>query len=567
NAGDYAAAFEPLAAALEQEPDNPLPSAYLAFVAAHQGLIQEARDFITECERIAPHRADLIAAFGETLLKAEQANIAAEYLEKAIGKQPDLYAAYPALGQSLHLCGRHEEAAAILQSVAQIPSAAQTSIRETLLQIQMECGGDSPLKSSMEDGLLRIRITNQCNAQCRFCGIRAWPKHEQSMSMDKTVLYEYCKPLYEKIKILLLTGGDPIAAKEGFNFSRFISENYPRVTLFLESNGIAFTKKWQELAKDNLCTTHFSINGSSAQIYEAGCWASPGGKAYNKTLGHIESYIALLRQSGLEVFAPDISMVINKDTASDVRAFVRKGLEMGVRFCLFYFDYTENNMASPYFGRPETSRPALAELMKLERVLAKKFFIYFRLWIPLKESELLQPQIDAIPLHELEAEYADILVCAQGRSMLREHEERQRIRAERGKKIHTWDEDWTPTIRQTQVGGQTICAAPYQMLDIYPHHAAECCGWITPRIRLDNWIQNGAIDWNRLFNSQQMKTLRQDMLNGGYSLCQKCCPLNPRYNELCSPHRYGFDRVERPCGEIEAPPRTPTPQNLPPQEL
>ncbi|MDR0565043.1 MAG: radical SAM protein, partial [Azoarcus sp.] len=136
NAGDYAAAFEPLAAALEQEPDNPLPSAYLAFVAAHQGLIQEARDFIAECERIAPHRADLIAAFGETLLKTKHPNIAAEYLEKAIGKQPDLYAAYPALGQSLDLCGRHEEAVAILQSVAQIPSAAQTNIRETLRQIQ-----------------------------------------------------------------------------------------------------------------------------------------------------------------------------------------------------------------------------------------------------------------------------------------------------------------------------------------------------------------------------------------------------------------------------------------------
>jgi hypothetical protein len=245
-------------------------------------------------------------------------------------------------------------------------------------------------------------------------------------------------------------------------------------------------------------------------------------------------------------------MVINKDTATDVRNFVHKALRMGARCITFFFDGTENNMSAPHFVHPETSRPALEELMKLERVLAKKFFVYFRLWIPLKEAESLQDEVDAMPLSDLEAEYADILTLAQNRSMLREYEERQRLRAACGKKVHTWDEDWTPTIHQTEIDGRRVCFAPFKAMDIYPNGMVSCCCWVAPYIRLTDWIWDGAIDWNRLFNSQQKRFLRLDMLNGGYSLCMKCCPLNPRYNMLCPPHRYGFDRVEVADGKAVA---------------
>ncbi|MCL2875662.1 MAG: methyltransferase domain-containing protein [Betaproteobacteria bacterium] len=138
NQEDLETAIECLSAAMTQEPDNPLPYAYLAFVCVRQGLLQEARDFIAQSTRLAPERADIIAAFGEVFLKHDRFSEAVEYLQEAVQLQPDLYAAYPALAQSLHLTGQSEEAISLLQTASNIPSNAQQHIRDTLQQILAE---------------------------------------------------------------------------------------------------------------------------------------------------------------------------------------------------------------------------------------------------------------------------------------------------------------------------------------------------------------------------------------------------------------------------------------------
>ena len=140
NDEDHETAIECLSTAMTQESDNPLPYAYLSFVCAQQGLLQEARDFIAQTTKIAPERADLIAALGEVLLKKNNPSEAAKYLREAVHAQPDLFVAYPAFAQSLHLTGQSEEAISILQTVAALPSNAQASIQSTLLQILAECG-------------------------------------------------------------------------------------------------------------------------------------------------------------------------------------------------------------------------------------------------------------------------------------------------------------------------------------------------------------------------------------------------------------------------------------------
>ncbi|MCL2074840.1 MAG: glycosyltransferase [Betaproteobacteria bacterium] len=137
---NLAVAIECLSTAMADEPENPLPYAYLAFVCARQGLLQGARDFIAQTIRLAPERADLVAALGEVFLKEDNPSEAADYLREAVAMQPDLFAAYPALAKSLRLTGQSEEAASILKSVAAAPSDSQVAIQTTLRQILIECG-------------------------------------------------------------------------------------------------------------------------------------------------------------------------------------------------------------------------------------------------------------------------------------------------------------------------------------------------------------------------------------------------------------------------------------------
>ncbi|GHU11207.1 hypothetical protein FACS1894185_4050 [Betaproteobacteria bacterium] len=163
-ADDFGEAMAVFSDLLNIEPENPLPPAYLAFICARQGLTQKAIDFIEKSSQLAPNRADLRAALGETFLKAGRPDLAAEFLNEAISAQPDLFAAYPALAQSLHLTGQTETAVSLLQPVANMPSQAQSNIQSTLLEI-LEQRGDLTeftraclrFSHGMVDNLLAVR--------------------------------------------------------------------------------------------------------------------------------------------------------------------------------------------------------------------------------------------------------------------------------------------------------------------------------------------------------------------------------------------------------------------------
>ncbi|MCL2074838.1 MAG: methyltransferase domain-containing protein [Betaproteobacteria bacterium] len=129
---NFETAIECLSAAMADEPENPLPYAYLAFVCARQGLLQEARDFIAQTARLAPKRADLVAALGELLLAEGNPSEAVYYLREAVAMQPDLFAAYPALAESLRLTGQSEEASSILKAVSDLPPDSQAAIQDAL---------------------------------------------------------------------------------------------------------------------------------------------------------------------------------------------------------------------------------------------------------------------------------------------------------------------------------------------------------------------------------------------------------------------------------------------------
>lgn len=93
------------------------------------------------------------------------------------------------------------------------------------------------------------------------------------METEPLWYYEYLEPFYKRIKIMLIMGGDAYVAKESYNYMKFISEKYPHISITTESNGQAFSQKFRELATARLFKTHFSLNASSAEVFEKSCYA------------------------------------------------------------------------------------------------------------------------------------------------------------------------------------------------------------------------------------------------------------------------------------------------------
>lgn len=138
-------AFEHLSIALSENPDEMLAYAYLSFIAAAQGLVEEATNFVERAKQIAPTRFDLDAALGESFLKAGNPLEAESHLWSAIRHQPDLFAAYPALAEAMHQNGKTEQAIQLLASAISITSDAQNTIRTSLIELQTQKGDLSAL--------------------------------------------------------------------------------------------------------------------------------------------------------------------------------------------------------------------------------------------------------------------------------------------------------------------------------------------------------------------------------------------------------------------------------------
>lgn len=400
-------------------------------------------------------------------------------------------------------------------------------------------------KNRIEGGLLRIRITNRCNGKCKFCGQHQWDDEVNKLDMPSEWYYEYCKPLYEKVNILLITGGDALVASESYPYMKFISENYPKITIMTESNGINFNQEFRELMSENLFTACFSVNGSNRDIFQKGCWDGPGGDtAYQKIIDNLWAYHELLKDKNLECFAPSISMVINKDNADDIEDFVKFALKLRARQMVFFFDYMENGR-SVNFGKPETSRPALKKLMELERVLAGKIFLFFRLWLPENEVAPIQEQIDNMTLEFLQNQYQDVLELAKDRSMVQEHKLRNHIRRERGKRELSFEQDFNPILRRIEIGGKQVCCCPWSFIDLYPTGRLDFCGWVRESLNIKNFIKDGKVQWNEILESKEYREERKHFLENNYSCCQKGCPLICSTDNKNPLYTFGYEKIEK----------------------
>ncbi|MBQ6976571.1 MAG: hypothetical protein IJQ16_08495 [Selenomonadaceae bacterium] len=405
-------------------------------------------------------------------------------------------------------------------------------------------------KTNLDGGILRIRITNACNAKCRYCGVRLGFGAEVNHAMNPSWYNELCRPLYEKINIVLVTGGDAFFAKESYNYMKFMSENFPKISVMTESNGIAFNEKFQNLACKNLFKTHFSINASNAEIFAQSCWDKDDGETarryYPFMIRNIKNYIKKLDAEDKLCFAPSLSMVINKDNFDDILNFVELALELHASGIVFYFDYTENDMTSDYFTNPETSRPTLKTLMELERVLAEKFIVYFRLWLPVKEAAIIQQEVEATPIEELNKKYAKILNLAQGRSPMAEFNRRNEIRREFGKAELSLVDDISPTLHLQKNGDVETCFAPWNEIDLYPDGRMDFCGWFQPTLNIKNFIHDDGgkefVNWDEIINSYEYVAARYRILHEDFAGCQVCCPMNSVKNSVEPCTKYNLDR-------------------------
>lgn len=130
----------------------------------------------------------------------------------------------------------------------------------------------------------------------------------------------------------------------------------------------------------------------------------------------------------------------------------------------------------------------------------------FRLWLPRKELEPLQKEVDAMKIEELQRRYSELLELAKDRDMKWEFEE-----------------EWNTFLRMDTINEKKVWASPWKVVDLYPNGRIDFCGW------------SACIEY---------MSYRNHFLHGNYQGCQPCCPCNNVMNPVISVHDKGFFRDE-----------------------
>lgn len=393
---------------------------------------------------------------------------------------------------------------------------------------------DDMVMSTMDDGLLRLYLTEKCTAKCSFCPYYPHLSNPRDIPLDW--IYNLCRPLYEQIKMLLLVGGEVTTNRQWFDFASFIAREYPRITLFVETNGMTFDERWAHLCADQLARVHVSVNASSEERYAASVWLGEhGARAYRKVAANVQAYVELLRQKDLLVFAPSVSMVLNRRTSSDVREFLSMALDNHVSGCTYYLDWDmyPHDEPGPYDAQ---IRDALVELAKLKRISDGRFHIGILFCSP-SEWRFACEKAASIDLAVLRSEYAAIDAKLDTRCMEKEHQRRQELQRLSGKRVCSLD-DWNNvTWHRIGRGGEQVCFAAWKELQIMVDGKVEMCSWYhgETSVRLQDYIKNNAVDWDALLNATHFVKVRRSMLANDFSGCMPSCPVNK-----CAESSYTF---------------------------
>ncbi len=380
------------------------------------------------------------------------------------------------------------------------------------------------------DLILHLGFNANCNCRCKFCsqGDQRFIKKEL---IDKDLLYKYLLPLYPKTKFLIPTQGEITCVQEGYDYLKRIDENYPQINISVESNGIAFNEKWQDLAVKNLMNVHFSVNAISNETFLRTVWGDVGGeKVFEKIEKNITGYIQKLKDKGLDAFMPSVSCVLNSTNYYEVPQFVEMVAGWGVDKIHFYFDTAENNVQTGYIKDKDGFLFALTSLLELEKLLNGRIKLYFRLFMPYDETALVEKQVEQLSADELKSKYSKIYEISSQMNFNKEFEKRNELRKQHNKYEFTLSEEEHLTWNNGTISDKLVCLEPWKHLRIRANGFMNVCSWrgYSEEFKIQDFIKNGKINWNDIFNGAYYKKLRKNFLNGCYTGCMHNCPGIPK---------------------------------------
>ena len=384
---------------------------------------------------------------------------------------------------------------------------------------------DRSLYVGIPDNLtLQLSFNNDCNCKCKFCGEDIAKRKEDVAIIPEKWLYEDLKELYPKTSNIVPTYGEITFKKEGFDYINWLNKNYPAINIFIESNGIAFNDKWAQVASDNLMRINFSVNAINEDFFKKTVWEKDG--VFTLVQNNINHYLDVLKEKGRFAFKPSVSCVINSGNYETVEDFITYWISKGIQNIILFFDHNENEafLVNKEKDKKEVEEVVL-KLLELEKLFEGKVDLGWRLFMPINNVKEFESRINDMNIEDIKKKYPKLTELIKDFSLDRLFEEKTKLRKEYGKKEYTYyDEITNVTFHQRITNGHTICSNPWHHLRLRPNGNFAVCSWVPYLENIHNYIEQGMINWEKVFNCAYYRKLRKNFSNGCYAGCMPNCP-------------------------------------------
>lgn len=391
---------------------------------------------------------------------------------------------------------------------------------------EYKINNDKSLEIEIPDNLaLQLMFNNDCNCKCKFCFAEgATTKNTQIMS--ESYLYKYLLPLYEKTNNIIPTDGEITFHKEGYEYLSFINKNYPQINVFVETNGIAFDKKWQELAAENLMRVNFSLNAINEEYFKKTVWDKDG--VHSTVINNLNNYIKTLDEKGIGVFRPSVSCVLNSSNYETVEKFIINALKLNIQNIIFFFDATENNLYDEKnpIADIDGFTSAYKTLTEINKILENKVNLGYKLFFPNGDFDRFEKQIQETNIETIKIKHPEIVKLSENLPTLKSlYLQKNRLRQLKNKKEYSFYEELTNVCyHQFNNSDKIICKNAWNHIRLMPDGRASICSWRPYDMNINNFLKNDTVDWKAFFNNFKHKQLRKNFSNQCYPDCMPNCP-------------------------------------------
>lgn len=164
---------------------------------------------------------------------------------------------------------------------------------------------------------IKLQVTRSCNFSCSFCSQAEWASSE---TIDLDVFYRNVLDRAEKLRLLIITGGEPLARYTVIcNLLKECSKKCTEVGIFSNLSLLTSTRA-KELKEFNLAWVRTTLNGSEARVHES----SYPPNSFDKTLTGI--------RNALEANIPvKIRTTVNKTNIDDIENLIDFVVSLGIK--------------------------------------------------------------------------------------------------------------------------------------------------------------------------------------------------------------------------------------------